>query len=411
MRRRLLSLLAALAFALAGASAVRAAPADVSYSIWNIQGPVARVRFLLPIQAAKRLVPGTPRLDSAGAAAAAGDLLAVSSAGGECQPQIQNEYVGKYYILATADGEYRFEMSFICPDARGMVLHDKVLFDQAPGHVNYAKVQVNGAPPVLRLFTRARQDIALPASGPLPGEGLGPFARQGLERLARGADAAALVAGLLLLARRWRDLADIAGALALGYAIALVFALGGRAAPDLSLAAAGAGLAAALLGLSALRLQLADAPTGRGARLAAMAGLALVAAALAAAGSARGLSAGLATAGLVVFGLAQAWIVGTRPRMGLLMFLPAVLFGALDGTSWAQALAPLRMPGPGLAPAALGYDLGACASLAAAAALAMALLWLAGRRLRPLRAVSADLAAAALTGLGLFWFVSRLYSV
>jgi hypothetical protein len=410
--RRLGWLTAAVLFALAGAPAARAAPAaDASYSVWDVQGNVVRLLYTLPVAAAKRLVPNTPRLDAEGAAAAAGPLLSVSSASGDCPAVIQNQFVGQYYVLAMADGAYRFETSFQCSDPAGLALHDKVLFDQAPAHVDYAKVQVNGAAPVLRLFTREHQAIAIPSAGALKGEGPGPFARQGLERLLQGADAAALALGLLLLARRWRDLGDIAAALGLGYLIALALVLSGRVAVDLTLAAAGAGLAAALLGVNALRQRAHERMQGRQWGAVGLIGSGLVAAALVAAGAARGLPTGLAAGGLVLFGVAQTWIAGEGPRPRLLLFGPAVLFGVLDGASWAQTLAPLRLPGAALAAAAFGYDAGAFFGLAASAALVLALLWLGRRRLRPILPAGVDLAAAVLTGVGLFWFVSRLYSV
>jgi hypothetical protein len=356
------------------------------------------------------LAAGALRIDAA-AAAAAGAQLSVSASSADCPALIQDEWVGKYYILAPASGAYRFEMTFACPSAVGLTLHNHVLFSAAPGHIDYASVQVDRRRAVLETFTAAHQDLVLPSIGQtLHGPGLAPFARQGLARL-WGADALALVAGLLLLARRWRDLLDIGCALALGYATALAIMLGGLVAPDLSIAAAAAGFLVAVLGLCALRAQTDGPPSAPQWRVAMGACAGVLGAGVLAAAAAKGLSTGLAAAGLGLFCLAQVFIAGNGPRIRLLQFAPAALFGLLDGAVWAQALHPLRMTGAGLTPALLGYDLGAFLALAAATGAGMAGLWMLRRWLRPVQLFAGDLAAAALTGLGLFWFVSRLYGV
>jgi hypothetical protein len=407
------SLLAAGLLALVGAAPARAAGTpSVAHAIWAVDGSTVHLRYILPMAQAALLVPGAARVDASAASAAAGGQLSVTASMGDCPAQIQDQWVGKYYILAPQDGAYRFEMTFACPGAQGLVLHDHVLSGAAQGHVDYARVQVNGAKPVLRLFSRAHPDLALPPAGqPLPGEGLVPFARQGLDRLLGGGDALAIVAGLLLLARRWRDLADIAAALALGYGAAILIGLSGLVAPSLSSGAAAMGAMAAVLGLCALRLQTDGPGAAPGWRLVLSIGAGLLVAGVLALAAAKGLPDGLAAGGLILFCLAQVFIAGSGPRPRLLLFAPAVMFGLFDGAVWAQALAPLRMPPLTLAPALLGYDLGAWAALSVAAAGAMALLWLLARRLRPAGPFAGELAAAALTGLGLFWFVSRLYGV
>ncbi len=398
---------------LAGAGAARAAAprSNASYSTWAVNGSTVHVRFVLPMAQAALLVPGVARIDAAAAAGAAGAQLAVSSSTGDCPAQVQDQWVGKVYILAPDDGAYRFEMTFACPDAQGLALHDHALFAAEPGHVDYAKVQANGGRPVLRMFTSAHQDMALPAAGqPLRDEGLAPFARRGLERLL-GADALALVVGSLLLAGRWRDLRDIAAALALGYGAALALGLSGAVTADLPSGAAAIGFMAAVLGLCALRAQSDGSPGAPGWRVGLGLGAGLVCAGVLAAASAKGPSAVLIAAGLVLFALAQVWIVGAAPRLRLLLFAPAALFGLFDGAVWARDLAPLQMPGLGLAPAMVGYDLGAFAALTAAASAAMLVVWILRDRLKPIQPVVGDLAAAVLTGLGLFWFVGRLYGV
>ena len=405
--------LAALAL-LTAPLAARAAPSrGVSYSSWAIDGSTVHLRFTLPSADARDLAPaGAGRMTAAAAAPMVAAQVAATSRGGDCPAIIQNEWVGKIYTLSPVPGLYRFEIIFACPDTQGIVLHDHVLFDRVPGHLNYAKVQVNGGRESLMVFSRQRQDMAPPPAGKAaPGAGPGLFAGHGLRSTLGRLDALCLIGGLLLLARRWRDLAAIAGALALGYAAALALALSGHALPDLELSGAAAGLLAAMLGASLIADRAAVAPSGLGWRIGLPAAAALLVAVVLAAAGLKGPAAGLTVAGLLVFAVAQAWIVGVEPRARPLVFAPAALFGLLDGMGQAADLSLLQLPAWRLAPALGGYDLGALAGATGLAALAMGVMWLARRPLRPMRGFASEFAAAGLVGLGLFWFVSRLYSV
>ncbi len=389
----------------APAPALASQSSDASLSSWVVDGSSVHLRFILPTSQAVALV-APARANAAAAAAAVAAKVAVSSSAGDCPAAIQNEWVGKIYTLAPAPGLYRFEMIFVCTAADGVVLHDHALFDRRPGHVNYAKVEVNGAPPRLVTFTRERQD--LPAAG-AAAPSTGPFARQGLERILRRLDALCLAGGLLVLARRWRGLADIALALGLGYLASLGLALTGRVSPEFALSGAAVGVLAAVLGASALREQ-ARAP-GRGWRIGLTLGAILLGVLVLGAAGVKGAAAGLAAGGLAIFALAQVWVTALRPRLRALVFAPAALFGLLDGMDQAGDLALLQLPAAQTAPALAGYDLAAAASILGLVAAAMALFWLARRRLSPARPFAVEIAAAALIGLGLFWFVSRLYSV
>jgi len=235
--------------------------------------------------------------------------------------------------------------------------------------------------------------------------------KQGLGRLLQGADAVALIGGLLLVSRRWRDLAGIALALAFGYAAALAFVRSSAVAPTVAIAQAGMGATAAILGFCALSRQAKEQGAQRRWSIAGAVVTALAGALVMITAAAHGRAQFLAAAGLVIFGLSLAWSAGSSRKLDALLLAPALLFGLLDGTTWAQRLSRLHMPGPQLMTAVWGYDLGAVAVLAAGATVLMGLLWLAGRKLKTVQPFGADVAAAALTGLGLFWFVSRLYSV
>ena len=383
----------------------------VSYSIWTVNGQTVHLRFILPTADARGLVPSAKgRPDAASAATAVGAGVSVKSAGGDCPQIVQSQWVGKVYTLALTPGLFRYEIIFQCPSAEGLVLHDGVLFANVPGHINYARVQLGTDRPVLQTFTKARQDVVLPARGArLKGASVFGFVRQGAERLTGQADRLCVIGALLLLCRRWRDVGAIAAALGVGYFVALLVALNGILTIDPAMAGAVIGLLAALLGAAAIRVETAE-PGSRGWRIGAGVAAGAVSAIVIGFAALRGLSTGLAAAGLLLFGLAQTRLLRIEPQMRWVAFAPAAVLGLVDGMGLARDLAQLDLAPLGLAPTFVAYDLGAVAAAAALAALAMAVLWLAARRLRFARGVAVDMAAASLVGVGLFWFVSRLYS-
>ena len=389
------------------AAARPAAGRSVSYSVWNIDGASVRLRFMLPAAEARDLVaPGAPPPNMAAVAAAVAAKVGVSTPAGDCSVVNQGEWVGDVYTMALIPGLDRFEIIFDCPQAEKMVLRDQVLFDRAPTHVDYAQVQVTGGRTALLMFTRDHQTLALPASpAKLPDAGMDRFAGQGFWQALYRADRLCVMAGLLLLARRWRDIGWIAGALGLGYLASLAASLGGLATSGVVDAAIG--LLIVLLGVGGLKAHASGLPVSRPWRigLAACTGLFVVLSLTA--GLVRNGTAALAAAGLAVFGGAQIWIAGARPRLRWAAFAPAVVFGLLDGMGLPHELAVLQPPALQVAPLQVAYDIGAMTAAGALLAIGFAAVWLVSRRWKP--TWGPDVVSAALIGLGLFWFVSRAY--
>ncbi len=145
-------------------------------------------------------------------------------------------------------------------------------------------------------------------------------------------------------------------------------------------------------------------------RIAGILALGLIFAAVAAMAAMRGPASALAVGGLAVFGAAQVWAAGAEPRLRWMALAPAALFALVDGVLPAQDLAMLKTPAGQAAPRLLAYDVGAMALATLLVAIAVAVLWLAARRIAAAkRLVAIDLGGALLIGLGLFWFVSRIY--
>ncbi len=386
---------------------------NVSFSQWTVQGQTVRLRVMLPTDAARALGDaGKPVLSKAAEANAVHDQFTVTTGASECPAIDQGEGIGEIYTLARSPGLDRFEMIFVCSAPGPVILHDRLLFSRAPGHVNYASVQTGTGRAALQLFTAGRQAIALPASAQGAAAGVFAFVRLGALRMLTGADHLLMLAGLLLLALRWRDLAMIAAGLAAGYLACLALGLNGSLTLDPALGATALGLMVAALGSAGLRLKASQPPAGSGAGARRVVIILLIMAALAATAAAflHNPRTGLAAGGLAILGLVLIWAATPNLRPAWLMAVPAAIFALIDGMGPAADLVQLKPAPAGLAQALLGEGLGAGGAGLAAIALVMGLLWLMRRRLGGLRGAASELAGAILVGAGVFWFVSRLYS-
>jgi hypothetical protein len=392
-----------------------AAGRDVSTSNWSIDGATVRLRVTVPDAAARGLAaPGAPPPNGQALSDAVGAAFAVSSAGGDCDAIEHGEGVGKVYSLALIPGARRFELIFVCPAAQGLMLHDHLLFGArrfawAPEHVDLARVVRPGQSPSLQLFTQGRQTLSVPdAGGRLKDAGPDRFAGLGLRSLLHSGLGLGVVLGLLLLARRWRDLAPLAAMTFLGYGLSIPLVLSGRLAVNPGLALAAEGLLLVMLAANAIRRQTADVEMPPGWRNAIGAAVAVLLVGLVAGGALAGSASALTVAGLVLFGVTLAAVAPRAPAWAAMA--PATLFGLLEGATAGGELAPLQLPAGNVAPALLGYDFGAGATAVALAAVAMAVAWAVGRVASAARPLIVDVASAGLAGGGVFWFVSQFHS-
>jgi hypothetical protein len=372
----------------------------VSYSYWTVEGATVHVRFVLPTSQAHDLAaPSAPPPTLAATSSAIGAGLSVTATGGDCIAIDQGEGVGAIYAMALTPGVERFELIFRCPSAGGIVLHDHLLFARAPGQ--------RGGGSAIRSFTIGRQDLALPA-GALTDQSAGAFAWRMFVGKLGAVESFFVVAGLLLLAWRWRDLGYIAAGLSAGYGVSLMLKLSGLVVARNSSTEVAVDALMIILGCSALYLHSRlSAPRGPGLppALFALAGLA----ATAAAASISPASA-LTVGGLVLFSSTLLSGAATGFRSSWLATALAALFGLLDGGRMVNELVPLHLPPLRLAPMLAGDDLGAMAAILAITAAGIGALWIAKRRAAFVRPVAEDLAGATVLGFGVFRFVSHIYS-
>ena len=431
---------------------VHAAEAGVSYSTWIVSGDTVMLRFVLPAAEANRLAGSAiPVLT----VSKLGDYLlehtAVTASGRDCPAIDQGYDLGRVDPVRVGAELYGFEIVFRCSaPIRSLVLENRALFDRVPGHVDFARIEA-GRRFTDQLFTAGRQRVRIPNISDAPAASLGAYVRLGIGHVLRDAGRLCfLTVALLVVMHRPRRILLIIAGLVGGYAVALAADAGGLVVSNRALIEAFIGCLIALYALAAIAPQLARPVIAtRGWPLLLLA-LAIVAAGLRAAGPALLLAGGgLLSAGfLAAIRRPGARTPGAGASAGILLALPAVIFGFLDGFTLQSLLAPLELAFSSRVRMAIGYDLGALLAEAgifaiAAGAVALAsgfmraggfgradgvmrssglmrssdlmrpgdlLAGLAVQTAATRRTLLEVLTAAILAGLGTFWLVTRLHT-
>lgn len=404
--KRLLRLLVVALVLLAGAAhAAFAGNADISYSTWTVSGSSVLLKFMLPVAAARaRMRNDVPVLTTRSLGEYILGHVAVQAAGRDCPAVDQGYDLGKVDPLSVGADQYGFEILFRCPAAKGLVLHNHVLFGRAPGHVNFARIEKDGHA-VDQVFTARHEELSVPDSGTMAPAGLGWYAHLGWMHMLLSPDRLCFLLGSLLLIRRPREAGYLMAGLLFGYACALSVSATGWFLPRGTLLEAFIGFMVALLAalISQRTLQLP--------RVSALGCPALLL--LLAIGTtlthAHWQAVMLFGAALFAGGfLAIAALPGT-PR--IFWLLPAAIVGFLDGFVLPSMLSPLRLPQRAQLWMSLGFDLGSALTAVSSIGLALGAYALLRRRrlVLPRMAVS-EIAAAGLGAFGTFWLLSRLYS-
>jgi len=384
---------------------------SASYSTWSVDGERITLRFLLPLADAQRVAGSDIEvLVQQRVGQYLLDHLAVRSGGTPCEAIDQGYDIGRVDPLTVAAGLYGFEIFFQCASpAAGLVLEDHALFDRLPGQVNFARVQVADGPFRAQLFSASQQRLSLPARGSLSAAHWHRYAALGFTRMLGRWDRLCFLLGIVLLARRAREVQAVGAGLAVGYLLSLLATMPGNLVPRGGLLGAAGGL---LVALVAARLLVGQLARPRRAIITAMGALLCLAALALLAHATWPLVLLLAGAALFaggVLGMRDTWA-----NPGLQAALLAAVFGFLDGFVLPAALAPQPQSGRALWPMVTGYDLGAWfAALCVVGLLWLAraalVRWLRQARYSAPRALIRDAATAMLGGLGVFWMLSRLH--
>ncbi len=251
-----------------------AAEHSISYSLWVVSGDSVLMRYTLPQEELRYLVPaGWPSPVTAAVASYLLERITVQSSAGPCPAIDQGYDIGRVDPLAAAPGLYSFEILYRCSDPRGLTLSNTALFERA-AHTDFARVQVNGSDFVPVLFTAGRQQLLLPDAAPPPRASAASYLRLGGAHVLHDLEGACFLIALALLVTRREEFAYLMAGLALGYVAATVLAAVNLALLRPAAGEAWTGLLVACVAAAAV------VPHGQAAHrlpLAAAAGLALLA--------------------------------------------------------------------------------------------------------------------------------------
>lgn len=394
---------ACLALAL-GVSAAGAHTRSVSYSSWRLDAEGAEVRVRVSLLELTRLGIDPDRDLASGGAVARylAEHLVLRRGDARCEPAFDP------VAEAAPRGSVHFRWRVRCAGTGPDRIESRILLEQAPSHLHFARVALPGGAQE-RLLSESAPDWLLPQTadgGPSAphaesGTGLGGYVGLGVEHILTGWDHLAFVLALLLLASRLAEVAALVTAFTLAHSITLGLAVLGVLRPDAAAVEASIGASIALVAAENGWLL-----SGRGRAVPALAtALPCALAALALAGI--GSVPVAALLGLALFTRCHFALLARAERPARLRAAVAFAFGLVHGFGFAGVLAEMQLPTERLASALFGFNLGVELGQLGV----VALVWPALRALeaggRGLHRRVAELGSAAICGLGLYWFLTR----
>lgn len=384
--------------------------ANVSYSNWVVTGREVVLRFLVPAWEADAAMGKAPFLI---VQQRLGKYLlehtSVAASGRTCPPEDQGYDLGTVDPVSVGAGLYGFEIFFRCPVATELVLTDSAFFDLLPGHVNFARVAVNGRVEQ-ELFTAGKAQLHMPDAGALRSAAIGRYASLGLQYLFQRFDWICFLVGSVALLAAGRNslwvAAGLAAGLASGLLLSLIAALSGGVAPH------SPGLLEAFVGfLVALPVARYVSASMNRRTLAICAAMALLIVLSSAALFLHRSDAAILLAGAALLAGGMLALPGGRLERLLWLLLPAALLGLIEGSTLPQALQPLRLSPAERLSMEGAFDLGLLFGQAALLLCVSGLFRGLGQK-GPVwqLAIVTDIAAAIVGGLGIHELVSRIYS-
>lgn len=270
------------------------------------------------------------------------------------------------------------------------------------GHRHLVRIDEGNGRVLDRVLDLAEPTLALQSSQPddeAPDSPLLSYVRLGIEHLWTGWDHMAFLLGLLLLARRVREVVVLVTSFTLAHSLTLALA-------TLELLHATPGPVEALIGFSIALLGAENAwlLAGRGRAVPIACVLGLLALLLVPGG----VVTRVALLGLALFCASHFALLDRASEPAGLRVVIAFAFGLVHGFGFASILQELELPSRQLALALLGFNLGVeLGQLALVVVLWPLLRALASRaESRPFAWLS-ETASAALCGLGIYWFLLR----
>jgi hypothetical protein len=391
---------------------------SVSYSSWEIAPDGAVVDLRLKLLELSRLGPDAlppGSLPGHSALVGAPDLpgrafprqLALLADGEPCHAPRTAER------MADEPGWVRYRWRIECPaNAQTLSIRTRILLDVAPSHMHFARVRIDDVSGHARerVLTEAAPDwvIRQPAESAASaqiGSEFRDYVALGIEHIVSGWDHLAFVCGLLLLARRFGEVAQLITGFTLAHSLTLALAVLDWVHPN---AAAVEAVIAFSVALVAIEKSWLSSGRGIGVPIAVLLGLA----ALAIPGVLGWSSLPVLTvSGLILFTACYFALVA-RSDSGWLRICLTFAFGLVHGFGFAGILVEMALPSDRLVPALLGFNVGVELGQFAVVLLLWPILSL-GRRYAPvsMQRWSIEVSTAALCGLGVYWLIDRAFSI
>lgn len=329
-------------------------------------------------------------------------------------------------LLPVSGGYVRLEFAFDCKDAPAaegddaipvLTMTNNSLFDLITAHIHYARIKGGGGALDEQVITFDRRTIVLqqPPTAPVAprsaAETIGDFLKIGFDHILGGLDHLAFLAGVMILAGRWRIMALAITGFTLGHAITIALAVLEIVTPNSKMIEAGIGYTIALVAVeyigerTGLSKWLGFGLTGL---LAAMAGLSFISAH-------PRLPDPYVLAGLGLFTLCYMQLVShfvERAGNGLTILRVSVtaMFGLIHGFGFGGSLLELGIGREQVVTMLIGFNLGVELGQLALVVGGLALFFVVARLVPKLREpLLAELCMSGLAGLGLYWFIARSF--
>jgi hypothetical protein len=308
--------------------------------------------------------------------------------------------------VTVAQGFRRVEFFFECPSPNGIVLRSTAFFDLVPTHVTLAQIENAKGDFAENVLTANDNliDMGEESGGKLEGAGFFTFVEMGIMHILTGVDHMSFLLGLVLISRRFRDLAFVITGFTLGHSLTLGLSVAGIIRPHAEFIDALVALTIALIGIENIAAQ-----THRTATLALSTAGALFFMALL-----KLMGIGLLPVALLfgagLFASNYLMVSGYARDAAKLRLVVTLLFGLIHGFGFAADLLNESIPRAKLAELLAGFNLGVELGQLTVVGL-LTLLVLMARRLHLTlpRPVVVDLCASLLVMLGTYWFISRSF--
>lgn len=396
----------------------RAHGRSVSYSTWDLDAGGASVTVRLKLLELSRLGPQglPPGSNSAAGPAGSPDLparafpteLILVADGVPCIPDPVAQR------RPDEPGWVRYQWRTHCPEnptPSRLSIQSRILLAVAPSHMHFARVRFEGVSKATReqVLTEASPEFVLREIGGSGPEVVAPTGSRfvdyfilGIEHILSGWDHLAFIFALLLLARRFGEVARLITGFTLAHSLTLALAVLQLVHPR---AAAVEGVIAFSVALVAIEKGWLVAGRPQIIPISVVLGLFVLGGASIAGVASLPL---LTVGGLILFTTCYFALIWRSDHSWLRVCL-TFAFGLVHGFGFAGILVEMTLPAERLVPALFGFNLGVEAGQIGVVLLLWPLLAAARRWVRAdIARWASEVSAAALCGLGLYWLIERV---